>query len=125
MRLLLDTHAVLWWMDDNSKLSAAARQAISDPGNTIWVSAATSWEISIKMALGKLEAPADLEGAIRQCGFQPLPIQFGHGIAVGHFPPLHHDPFDRMLIAQALTEDLTLVSHDARFRAYGVRLLET
>ena len=122
MRLLLDTHALLWWLADEG-LSAEAREAIADPGNLVVVSAATAWEISIKKALGKLAAPDDLEHQLATGGFEPLPIGIAHAVAAGRLPRHHEDPFDRMLIAQALAEGLTIVTRDKRFGDYGVALL--
>ncbi len=122
MRLLLDTHALLWWLADES-LSAQARDAIADPANLVMVSAATAWEVSIKKALGKLAAPDDLEQQVQAGGFTELPISIAHGLAAGQLARRHEDPFDRMLIAQALAEGLTLVTRDKRFDDYGVALL--
>ena len=123
MRLLLDTHALLWWLADEG-LNAQAREAIADPANLVAVSAASAWEISIKKALGKLAVPDDLEQQVRTGGFAPLPISIAHGIAAGRLPRHHEDPFDRMLIAQALAEGLTIVTRDKHFEDYGVTLLE-
>jgi len=122
MRLLLDTHALLWWLADEG-LTTPAQNAIADPGNLVLVSAATAWEISIKKALGKLAAPDDLERQVQAGGFSPLPISIAHGVAAGQLPRHHEDPFDRMLIAQALADGLTIVTRDKRFDAYGVALL--
>ncbi|HWG64850.1 MAG TPA: type II toxin-antitoxin system VapC family toxin [Streptosporangiaceae bacterium] len=122
MRLLLDTHALLWWLADE-QLSAQAREAIADPANLVAVSAVSAWEISIKKALGKLTAPDDLERQIQTGGFTPLHITITHGIAAGQLPRHHEDPFDRMLIAQAFTEGLSIVTSDKRFSDYGVALL--
>jgi PIN domain nuclease of toxin-antitoxin system len=122
VRLLLDTHALLWWLADEG-LNTQAREAIADPANLVVVSAASAWEISIKKALGKLAAPDDLEQQLQTGGFAPLPISIAHGIAAGRLPRHHEDPFDRMLIAQALAEGLTIVTHDKRFEDYGVTLL--
>lgn len=124
MRLLLDTHALLWWLADEG-LTDQARDAIADPANLIMVSAATAWEISIKKALGKLSAPDDLEQQIRDSGFLPLPISVAHGIAAGQLPRHHDDPFDRMLIAQAYAEGLTIVTRDKRFADYNLAMLRT
>ena len=96
---------------------------IADPDNLVVVSAASAWEISIKKALGKLAAPDDLEQQVRTGGFVPLPISIAHGIAAGQLPHHHEDPFDRMLIAQALAEGLAIVTRDKRFDDYGVALL--
>lgn len=122
MRLLLDTHALLWWLADEG-LNDQARKAIADPANLVVVSAASAWEISIKKALGKLAAPDDLEQQVQTGGFVPLAISIGHGIAAGRLPHHHEDPFDRVLIAQACAEGLTIVTRDKRFDAYGVPLL--
>lgn len=122
MRLLLDTHALLWWLADEG-LSAQARDAVADPANLVVVSAASAWEISIKKALGKLAAPDDLEHQVDAGGFSPLPISIAHAIAAGQLPRHHEDPFDRMLIAQAFAEGLTVVTRDKRFEDYGVALL--
>jgi PIN domain nuclease of toxin-antitoxin system len=122
VRLLLDTHALLWWLADES-LSAQARDAIADSANLVMVSAATAWEISIKKALGKLAAPDDLEQQVQAGGFTALPISIAHGIAAGQLARHHEDPFDRMLIAQAIAEGLTIVTRDKRFDDYGVALL--
>ena len=122
MRLLLDTPTLLWWLADED-LNAQAREAIADPANLVAVSAASAWEISIQKALGKLAAPDDLEQQVQTGGFVPLPISIAHGIAAGRLPRHHEDPFDRMLIAQALAEGLTIVTRDKRFADYGVPVL--
>lgn len=122
MRLLLDTHPLLWWLAD-AGLSAPARDAIAEPANLVVVSAASAWEISIKKALGKLAAPDDLEHQVRAGGFEPLPVTIAHAVAAGQLARHHEDPFDRMLIAQALAERLTIVTRDKRFDDYGVALL--
>jgi PIN domain nuclease of toxin-antitoxin system len=122
VRLLLDTHALLWWLADEG-LAPQAQDAIADPANLVVVSAASAWEISIKKALGKLSAPDDLEQQVRDGGFTSLPISIAHGIAAGQLPHHHEDPFDRMLIAQALAEGLTIVTRDKRFDDHGVALL--
>jgi PIN domain nuclease of toxin-antitoxin system len=122
VRLLLDTHALLWWLADEG-LTEQARDAIAEPANVVMTSAASAWEISIKKALGTLSAPDDLERQIDDSGFTPLPISIAHGIAAGQLPRHHDDPFDRMLIAQALAENLTVVTHDRRFADYEVATL--
>ena len=122
MRLLLDTHALLWWLADEG-LNAEAREAIADPANLVAVSAASAWEISIKKALGKLAAPDDLEQQVEEGGFVALPISLAHAVAAGRLPRHHDDPFDRMLIAQAIAEGLTIVTRGKRFDAYGAALL--
>jgi PIN domain nuclease of toxin-antitoxin system len=122
VRLLLDTNALLWWLADEG-LAAQARDAIADPGNLVVVSAVSAWEISIKKALGKLAAPDDLEHQVQAWGFTPLPITIAHGMAAGQLARHHDDPFDRMLIAQALAEGLTIVTRDKRFSDYNVTLM--
>lgn len=106
------------------RLTDAARQAIADADNEVWVSAASAWEIAIKRAKGHFEdAPEDLGHQIEQHGFRALPISFAHAGVAGALPPLHGDPFDRMLVAQALTEKLRLVTRDVALGAYGVPTL--
>lgn len=122
MRLLLDTNALLWWLADEG-LTVQARDAIADPENLVVVSAVSAWEISIKKALGKLTAPDDLEHQVQAGGFIPLPITIAHGVAAGQLVRHHDDPFDRMLIAQALAEGLTIVTRDKRFSDYNVTLV--
>jgi len=127
MRLLLDTHVLLWWLEGGLRLSDRARALIGCPRNSAFVSAASTWEISIKAALGKLDLedesfPESLETEDR---FAPLPISLAHGAAAGRLPRHHDDPFDRMLIAQARMEDLTLITHDKAFDSYDVRIVWT
>ncbi|MDR4496286.1 MAG: type II toxin-antitoxin system VapC family toxin [Nitrospirales bacterium] len=123
MTLLLDTHVLLWWLENHKSLTSAARAAIQDGTNTVYVSAATAWEISIKRALGKLRAPDDLEEALAANRFLPLPIHFPHARLAGRLPRHHEDPFDRMLVAQARQESLTLVTHDVQLAVYEVPIL--
>jgi PIN domain nuclease of toxin-antitoxin system len=118
--LLLDTHAFLWWLDDPQLLSQAARKAIGDGKNTVYVSAAVAWEIAIKRSLGKLDAPDDLEAAMEANRFLPLPVTVSHAVAVQTLPDHHRDPFDRLLIAQALFEGFKLVSRDPNIPRYRV-----
>lgn len=125
MNLLLDTHVLLWWLADDSSLQSAARDAIRDESNIVHVSAATAWEISIKKALGKLDAPDDLANALEVNNFRSLEITVAHATKAGALPRHHDDPFDRLLIAQAQTEQLTLVTHDAKFRAYEISVIWT
>lgn len=124
MNLLLDTHAFLWWLADDPGLGGEARRAIAERSSVIHVSAATVWEIAIKQALGKLEvASPDLVEEISANGFVELPITSRHALRAGGLPRHHDDPFDRMLVAQAAAEGLTLVSRDRSFAAYGVPIL--
>ena len=122
-RLLLDTHVLLWWLTDDPRLGASARQTIADAQNEVFVSAATGWEVAIKRALGKLRAPDELETEIKDEGFVPLPITFRHAEQAGALPLLHRDPFDRVLIAQALAGDLILITNDEWIKRYDVRTL--
>ena len=127
MRLLLDTHALLWWLAGDAGLSARAREAVGDEGNEVFVSAASAWELATKHRTGRLPGidavMRDLEGALRGQGFLALPISIRHGQVAGALPGPHRDPFDRMLIAQAMLEDFWLVSNETLFDAYGVRRL--
>ncbi len=120
MNLLLDTHVLLWWLDDPAQLSEAARAAIRDEGNVVYVSAATAWEIVIKKALGKLDAPGNLDEVLRDCRFTPLPITIAHTLALQPLPMHHRDPFDRMLVAQARAEEMTIVTRDAKVLEYAL-----
>ena len=123
MRLLLDTHVVLWSLTEPLKLRGETREALEDAQNDIFVSAVSGWEIAVKRALGKLEAPDDLEAGVRQQGFLPLHLTFLHAERAGALPPHHGDPFDRMLVAQAQVEGLVVVTWDARIRLYGIRTM--
>jgi PIN domain nuclease of toxin-antitoxin system len=122
MSLLLDTHIVLWWLADNPVLSDDIKDRL-DHEPDVYVSAATIWEVAIKQAIGKLSEPAGLPERIRDSGFASLPISFEHTITAGHLPLIHRDPFDRMLIAQAKCEDLTLVTRDPHCQKYEVAIL--
>jgi PIN domain nuclease of toxin-antitoxin system len=123
-RLLLDTHTLLWWFTEDASMPDSARKLISHKANTVMVSAASAWEIATKVRLGRLDVatdivkdfPAYLEGE----RFESLSVTTGHGIRAGLLPGPHQDPFDRMLIAQALQEDLVIVSNDKIFDSYGV-----
>lgn len=127
MQLLLDTHAFLWWLAGDLQLSVAARKAIGNEENTVFVSAASAWEITTKHRLGKLPRAgalaADVAGTILDQSFVSLPISVRHGQAAGALPGPHRDPFDRMLIAQAMIETLTLVTNEQIFDSYRVARL--
>jgi PIN domain nuclease of toxin-antitoxin system len=121
-RFLLDTHVLLWWLADDSQLGQQCREVIADPRNEIFVSAVTTWEISIKSGIGKLEAPEDMDSIVEDEGFSKLPISLYHGQLAGSLPQLHRDPFDRMLIAQAQAEGLILVTADEHIVEYNIRV---
>ena len=127
MRLLLDTHAFLWWLAGDSALSPAARKAIGEGKNTIFISAGSAWEIATKYRIGKLPGVASIVGnlgaVIAEQGFSDLPITLHHAQVAGTLPGVHRDPFDRILVAQALLEKLLLVSNEQRFEAFGVSRL--
>lgn len=124
MKLLLDSHAFLWWLTDAPELSPSARAALADPANVVLVSAVTTWEIEIKRALGRLEAgSADLVAEIEANRFAQLPVWARHAEAAARLPRHHDDPFDRMLIAQAQVEGLVCVTRDPAFQAYGIPCL--
>ena len=123
-RLLLDTHVLLWWLADNAELGALARAMIAEPRNDVYVSAASTWEISIKRALGKLAAPGNMDSIVEDEGFEKLSISLFHGDQAGSLPEHHKDPFDRMLIAQAQAEGLEIVTSDHKFSRYGTKLID-
>ncbi len=123
MDLLLDTHALIWWLAGDDRLSPPAKAAVMDESQKVFVSAASLWEIATKSRLGKLPgmAAVALEAEVAAQGFAPLPITLRHGQMAGALPGDHRDPFDRMLIAQAMAEGLALVSNETAFDFYGVR----
>lgn len=121
--LLLDTHALLWWRDDHKRIGKLAHEAISEPDYAVLFSAASIWEIAIKHASGKLRIPDNLLDTMESLGFAELWVSSRHALAAGALPPHHRDPFDRMLVAQAQSEGLTLVTNDARIAAYDVPVL--
>jgi PIN domain nuclease of toxin-antitoxin system len=128
LKLLLDTHALIWWWLDDPQLSPAARKAIGDDSNAVCVSAASAWEILTKQRRGKLPGlPADLvssySGLLAEDGFQPLAISTAHALLAGNHPAEHRDPFDRMLAAQAEIEGAVLVTRDPAFGQFEVRTL--
>jgi PIN domain nuclease of toxin-antitoxin system len=122
MGFLLDTHVLLWWLANDPKLSADVREIIRNPVNDSFVSAATIWEIAIKTSLGKLKQPDDLLAVLRDNRCQVLDISAEHCLNVGSLPWHHKDPFDRMLISQALVEGLTIITVDQKFKFYDVPL---
>ena len=123
MNLLLDTHVFLWWCEDNPQLGVLGREAIADRRNTIYLSAASVWEIAIKEALRKLQLPEPVEEAVVGNGFLALPIDFRHARIAGALPLHHRDPFDRMLVAQTQAEGLVLMTRDELIRPYKVNIL--
>jgi PIN domain nuclease of toxin-antitoxin system len=125
MNLLLDTHIILWWMDDNELLPEKYRLAISDKNNICFVSAATIWEISIKSAIGKLVIPDNYLEVLLDQNFKELLISWQHAGKVKYLPMFHNDPFDRLIIAQTIVEDLTLLSVDDIIPKYDVKILGT
>ena len=124
MNLLLDTHVVIWCFENNKRLKRSAREAIIDGNNTVFVSAVSTWELAIKAALGKISTPDDFESQQARCDFRSLSISIQHTLAVKDLPNHHRDPFDRLLAAQALSESLTLVTHDPTIWSYPVPVLK-
>jgi PIN domain nuclease of toxin-antitoxin system len=124
VRLLLDTHAMLWWVSGEG-LDPEAARVIAEPSNLALVSAVSLWEVSIKQALGKLDLTVSLDGLLDAVAadFDPLAVDWRHGLLAGQLPPHHRDPFDRLLLAQAMAEGLTVVTRDRAFEPYGVPLL--
>ena len=126
MKLLLDTHAFLWWLADSRRLKPEVRASIAEPSALVHVSAASIWEVAIKARLGKIKpGTKHLDEEITANHFSELEISARHAVAAGNLPLHHDDPFDRMLIAQAELEDLTIVTHDEAFAAYKVPILWT
>lgn len=133
-KILLDTHVFLWWIDNHKHrfIGKNAKELIADPRNDVFVSAATTWEISIKKSMGALRVPDDIDSIVEDKGFSKLPISLFHGEQAGSLPFVihphtgkdHKDPFDRMLIAQAQSEGMHLMTKDSAFSAYAVRLID-
>ncbi len=123
MRLLLDTHVLLWWDGDDKRLPAAFQTAVGAPENDVYVSAASAWEIAIKRASGKLKTGGSVASTIKSHSFMALPVTVEHAERAGSLPLLHRDPFDRLLVAQAYLERLTLVTVDDQILRYQVEHL--
>jgi PIN domain nuclease of toxin-antitoxin system len=123
LKLLLDTHAALWFLSGDERLGENARRHLTDDTNRVVLSAAVVWEIAIKRALGKLVVPDDYLALLLDAGVQPLPVSVAHAAGVEHLPPHHRDPFDRMLVSQATIEAGALVSGDDALRPYGITLI--
>ena len=123
MRLLLDTHILLWWLADDLSLAAQARALIANPDNLVFISAVTLWEIWLKHSLGKLQVPLNLEERLARESFEALPLAAAHTREVAKLPWHHRDPFDRMLIAQARVSKLKLLTADETAGAYGDSVL--
>ncbi|MFF2224387.1 type II toxin-antitoxin system VapC family toxin [Streptomyces globisporus] len=122
MRLLLDTHVILWWLADSDELSDRVKDLL-DSEPSVHISAVSAWEIVIKQSLGKLDGPEDLAERVRDSQFTALPITAGHGVRAGRLPALHRDPFDRILVAQAQTEGMTVVTRDKWIPQYDVSVM--
>ena len=127
MRALLDTHAFLWWVTNDPQLSATARSVIEDGDNELYLSAASAWEIAIKVQAGRLPLPLPpgefVPQQMQDSSFQPMPVQVSHALLVYDLPPLHRDPFDRLLVAQALAEGLPIITVDPLIGQYDVATL--
>ncbi|NKB23716.1 MAG: PIN domain-containing protein [Kiritimatiellae bacterium] len=123
MNLLLDTHILLWWLDDHPNLPNEAKQSIENPNHLIVVSVVTLWAIAIKASLGKIDVPTEFEAALDGEPFQQLAIKLYHAHAIRNLPAHHRDPFDRMLVVQTQQETLTLMTHDKQFSAYDLKLI--
>jgi PIN domain nuclease of toxin-antitoxin system len=122
VKLLLDTNVLLWWLEGGKRLTKRARQAITD-AEEVCVSPASAWELGIKSALGKLKTPDDLEFQVRANRFHELPVTMAHAVAAGRLPRHHNDPCDRMLVAQAVIESLTLLTSDEQLKHYDVKVM--
>jgi len=123
VRLLIDSHTFVWWSDALRALGTTTREAIADPANEVLISVAALWELTIKTSSGKLSLPADLETMVASQGFAVLSIEFPHLRRLAALPRLHRDPFDRMMIAQALAEGIPIATSDRVFAAYGVQVV--
>jgi PIN domain nuclease of toxin-antitoxin system len=121
LRILLDTHVALWWANDPGQLTDTARSMIADGRNDVFLSSASLWEAAIKTAAGRLSSPTAIDEAASTAGLRELAINWAHARSAATLPPLHRDPFDRMLVAQALVEELTLITRDPLVRQYSVQ----
>jgi PIN domain nuclease of toxin-antitoxin system len=123
VKLLLDTHAAIWWLADDERLSPDAERQLTDDTNQILLSAAVVWEVAIKRSLGKLQAPEDFASTLLGAGVQALTVSLDHATGVERLPWNHRDPFDRLLVAQASIEGAAVLSRDEAFRLYGATLI--
>jgi PIN domain nuclease of toxin-antitoxin system len=123
VKLILDTHAALWWLSDDDRVGSEVARQLTDDTNQVLLSAAVIWEVAIKRSLGKLQAPKDLAPTLLGAGAQPLPVTLDHAAALETLPWHHRDPFDRLLVAQAITEGAALISRDEPLSRYGVSLV--
>lgn len=121
---LLDTHIFIWAMEDSKRLPQTIKSTITNSDNKIYISVATIWEISIKTAIKKMKLSFDIETSIQKTNLEVLPIQISHVLKTGKLPPHHSDPFDRIIIAQALTEKFTLITIDPKIKKYKVKILK-
>jgi PIN domain nuclease of toxin-antitoxin system len=123
LKVLLDTHAALWWLSGDERFGEDAARQLSDDTNHVLLSAAVVWEVAIKRSLGKLESPDDFAATLLRAGAQALPVNLDHAAAVESLPWHHRDPFDRLLVAQASIEGASIVSRDEALRPYDVTLV--
>ena len=123
MKLILDTHAALWWLSGDERFGTDAEEHLTDTTNQVLLSAAVVWEVAIKRSLGKLEVPGDFAPALLGAGAQPLPVSLDHAAAVEQLPWHHRDPFDRLRVAEATVERAAVVSADEALTAYGIRVV--
>jgi PIN domain nuclease of toxin-antitoxin system len=123
VKLLLDTHAFLWAMEGGGRLRPATADIVADPGNDLFLSVVSAWEIGIKTAIGKLRAPGDIEGGLRGLGATPLIVDLPHALHAARLPLHHRDPFNRLIVAQAIVEQMALVTRDQTLARYGVAII--
>jgi len=125
LKFLLDTHTLVWWLANDATLSQTARKIIANPDNLIFISAASVWEIAIKKQIGKLNVPDNLEAQIEQEDFQAIPINISHAAYIEKLPLHHKDPFDRIIIAQAICEKMKIITRDKKFDVYPVEVIKS